>query len=66
MNIKNKINFIAKHYVSHNNTKHVLLEMLPKYSETAINDLYKEIIINSFVKQKENKCCTFQLKITYK
>ncbi len=50
MNIKNKINFIAKHYKSHNNTKHVLLEMLPKYSETEINDLYKEIIINSFVK----------------
>lgn len=56
MNIKNKINFIKKHYKSYNNTKHVLIKMLPHYSETCINDLYKEIIINSFVKQKENKC----------
>jgi hypothetical protein len=50
MNIKNKINFIKKHYKSYNNTKHVLIKMLPHYSETTINDLYKEIIINSFVK----------------
>ena len=58
MNTKNKINFIKKHYKSYNNTKHVLIKMLPHYSETCINDLYKEIIINSFVKQKENKCKT--------
>ena len=58
MNIKNKINFIKKHYKSYNNTKYVLIKMLPHYSETCINDLYKEIIINSFVKQKENKCKT--------